>query len=639
MQPDPKDAREAPTLATSSADADTVLSEGSERPPEPVHLALGLDSRADDRYQLVRELGRGGMGEVHLCLDRRIGREVARKRCTAPVQAQGTAGGGVGITDRFLREICVQGQLEHPTIVPLHDLSVGKDGEVYFTMKHVRGRTLKSILASLRSGDAAEKARSPLRKLLGAFASVCLGVAFAHSRGVIHRDLKPENLMLGEFGEVYVLDWGVAKVVGVPESRRASLSPGGDAAPFATPNAGETTPGSIIGTPGYMSPEQCVARPEVDERADVYALGAILFEIVAGVPLHEGDGVRRIQSTLAGADARISVRAPSLEPVPELEAACVKATARRPQDRFAGARELHDVVERFLNHDRDLELRRELASKHAAAAAAAVDLALSPTSSQDQGRRTGMAEAGRALALDPGNEDAMRVMLRLLTTPPRGTPPEVDAELDTRLREFRREQGGFTALGILGLMLVFPLYAWMGVRSWLWFWMFAAVAAAFGGFQLLVSRGKVTGDGGQLVSMTLGALAMCGFTATCGPVLLVPGFAALLTLGHALHVDRHRLVIFALGCIPILVPVVLQALGLLPPSYAFDERGMTILPVVIELRQSTTMPVLFISALLLVGVAAMGGAQARNSIREAERRLSVHAWQLRQLVPAARAKD
>ncbi len=637
MKPDSKDASLAPTVA---AGPETPGTDETLRQAPPVHLSIGLGGDAADRYQLVRELGRGGMGEVSLCLDRRIGREVAVKRATS---ARG-ATEARGVTDRFLREICVQGQLEHPTVVPLHDLSVDDDGSVYFTMKHVRGQTLKSILGALRAGDPSA-ARFPLRKLLGAFANVCLGVAFAHSRGVIHRDLKPDNLMLGEFGEVYVLDWGVAKVVSVadaagdteadPSSPRPALAashlrPSDD----GSAGNGDTAAGSMIGTPGYMSPEQCAARSgEVDERADVYALGAILFEIVAGEPLHGGDGLERLQSTLRGADARIGRRAPDREPFPELEAACVKATAGRRADRFASARELHDVVERHLSHDRNLELRKELAAKHAAAAAIAADEALS--AGEGAGRSGGLAEAGRALALDPGNQDAMRVMLRLLTNPPRVTPAEVDRELDERLQQFRRAQGRFTALGILALMLVFPLYVWMGVTNWWWFGAFAAAAVAFGLFQLVISRAKLTGDSGQLISMTLGTLAMCGFAATSGPLLLVPGFAALLTLGHALHVDRHRLLIFVLGCVPVVVPSALQALGLAPVSYAFDDRGMTILPRVVLMRPESTLPVLFVSALLLIAVAAMGGAQARNSIREAERSLSVHAWQLRQLVPPA----
>jgi serine/threonine protein kinase len=652
MNPDPKDGSLSETGAVSPGTDDTVRQAMSDRALEPVHLSLSLNAASADRYQVLRELGRGGMGEVHLCLDRRIGREVALKRCT--LEERGTAGAGAGVTDRFLREICVQGQLEHPTVVPLHDLSVGSDGEIYFTMKHVRGRTLRSILAALLKNDAGTSDRFPLRKLLGSFANVCLGVAFAHSRGVIHRDLKPDNVMLGEFGEVYILDWGVAKVVGVPDAGRAwgdADQGGADRGPDAPrpavaadhlqasasgmPKDGETAPGSIIGTPGYMPPEQCVTRMgEVDERADVYSLGAILFEILAGKPLHDGDAVTRLQSTLTGADARISVRAPDREPFPELEAACVKATASRPENRCS-ARELNDVVERYLSHDRDLELRRGLAAKHAAAAAVAAEKALSSPSMGDEERRGGLADAGRALALDPDNRDAMRIILRLLTTPPRSTPAEVEKELDTRLKEFRRAQGRFTALGILALMLVFPLYLWMGVVDWTWFLLFAAASAAFGLFQLVIARAKLTGDAGQLISMSLGTLAMCGFAATSGPLLLVPGFAALLTLGHALHVDRHRLVIFALGCVPIVVPSALQALGVLPVSYSFDDHGMTILPRVILMRPESTLPVLFVSALLLVAVAAMGGAQARNSIREAERSLSVHAWQLRQLVPPA----
>ena len=229
-----------------------------------------LDERGA-RYEILEELGRGGMGEVHSAFDRRIGRLVAVKRCRR-------SGDAAVDVERFLREACVQGQLEHPTVVPLYDIEVAGDGEISFTMKRVRGRTLKAILSALQAGDREADERYPTHKLLADFATVCLGVAFAHSRGVLHRDLKPENVMLGEFGEVYVLDWGVAKIGNAKEGAAgdALLVPGTTQA---------TVSGSLIGTPGYMAPEQCRGQIElVGPRSDVYALGAILFEISRSSP-------------------------------------------------------------------------------------------------------------------------------------------------------------------------------------------------------------------------------------------------------------------------------------------------------------------------------------------------------------------
>ncbi|HEY5938859.1 MAG TPA: serine/threonine-protein kinase, partial [Kofleriaceae bacterium] len=216
---------------------------------------------ANERYLLGKLLGKGGMGEVVQATDQQIKREVAIKRMRQ-VSEHATA--------RFVREARIQGRLDHPAIVPVHELSVDAEGRPYFVMKRLTGTTLQHIL---EQGEASHHTR---RSLLRAFIDVCLAVEFAHSRGIVHRDLKPANIMLGDYGEVYVLDWGVARVLGEDEETE----------PSGETNPGKTEAGAILGTVGYIPPEQLRAET-VDARADVYALGCILFEILAGSTLHK----------------------------------------------------------------------------------------------------------------------------------------------------------------------------------------------------------------------------------------------------------------------------------------------------------------------------------------------------------------
>ncbi|HTL34902.1 MAG TPA: serine/threonine-protein kinase, partial [Kofleriaceae bacterium] len=162
------------------------------------------------RYRQQGLLGKGGMGEVRLIEDGVIGREVAVKTI-AP-----TMSGDSGIRARFLREVRIQGQLEHPSIVPVYDLGIDEAGNDYFTMRRIAGRTLAKVLTSLARGEAEAVVAFPRNALLTVFRQICLAVAYAHSKGVVHRDLKPANVMIGDFGEVYVLDWGLARVLDEP---------------------------------------------------------------------------------------------------------------------------------------------------------------------------------------------------------------------------------------------------------------------------------------------------------------------------------------------------------------------------------------------------------------------------------------
>jgi len=247
-------------------------------------------------YEILETIGRGGMGTVYLARDRRLDREVALKVVQLP-------GGAAEDVDRLLREARVLARLEHPGIVPVHDAGLLPDGRAFYAMKRVRGSRLD------------EHARAvPLAERLRAFERICEAVAFAHAHGVIHRDLKPENVMVGPFGEVLVMDWGVAKVSSHPPSTGEEEK----AAWMGDSNL--TAHGTILGTPGYMAPEQ--ERGEVDridERTDVWALGALLGFL------------------LAGAEA----------PRP-LEAIRRRAMATDPRDRYPRVEELAADLSRYL---------------------------------------------------------------------------------------------------------------------------------------------------------------------------------------------------------------------------------------------------------------------------------------------------
>jgi serine/threonine-protein kinase len=252
--------------------------------PTPPPLPAPRSRRAADperigRFRIDGELGRGGMGVVYQGHDPDLGRDVAVKVLHAGLCDDPSLG------RRFLDEARLSGQLEHPGVVPVHEVGRLPDGRLFFAMKRVRGRTLAGLLRE-RPDPAHD-----LPRFLLIFEQVCQAVGYAHSRGVLHRDLKPSNVMVGAFGEVQVMDWGLAKVLasrGRQPPEEAPSSPGATPAP-RTGGAGATVAGMVLGTPAYMAPEQ--ARGEVDAldaRSDVFSLGAVLCEILTGWPPYRG---------------------------------------------------------------------------------------------------------------------------------------------------------------------------------------------------------------------------------------------------------------------------------------------------------------------------------------------------------------
>ena len=247
-----------------------------------------------DNYELGDEIARGGIGSVLEAEDTKLRRTVAVKIMMQDADANEM------MRRRFVREAEVLATLAHPNIVPIYDIVWEDDLPLLYAMKMVQGKTLQSILGSLRKEEPDVLDEFPLSRLLAIFRKVCDAIDFAHSKGILHRDLKPENIMVGEFGEVLVMDWGIAKKLRNNETElqrpwRDSGDPQGDAIPNQQSEIGATLQGAVMGTPQYMSPEQAQGWvDELDEQTDIYSLGAILYAILTLRPPVEGDTAREI---------------------------------------------------------------------------------------------------------------------------------------------------------------------------------------------------------------------------------------------------------------------------------------------------------------------------------------------------------
>jgi len=229
-----------------------------------------LVAQGQRRFSLVRQLGVGGLGEVIGAEDNDIGRKVALKKLRPDMKSDATLA-------RFVEEIRTVGKLEHPNIIPIHDVGMDEAGDYYFVMKYVDGETLEAVIEKLVAGDAEYHRRYTSERRVQLFMGVLEAVAFAHSQGVIHRDIKPANIMVGPFGEVVLMDWGIAKTM--RDGADDSLLPKMEGEGVGRKRLFETQIGTVIGTPAYMAPEQARG-DKVDERTDVYALSVLFYELL-----------------------------------------------------------------------------------------------------------------------------------------------------------------------------------------------------------------------------------------------------------------------------------------------------------------------------------------------------------------------
>jgi serine/threonine protein kinase len=599
-------------------------------------------SDGNARYTVKSILGRGGMGEVRLCRDDRIGREIAVK-VMLPPSLTAPSGTRDEMRARFIREARVQGQLEHPAIVPVHEVEVLDDGTAYFTMKRVRGQTLSSVIAALAKGDEDATRRFTRRALLQAFATVCLAVDFAHARGVVHRDLKPQNIMLGDFGEVYVLDWGVAKLLNASDDDDDLSSPGAQrptAADAAVRITGDvdgvlaSRAGSILGTPGYMAPEQIdPARAQVAPATDVYALGAILFEILAWRPVLETktNELELVVQTLKGVDARASLRAPERAIPAHLDAVCAKALALDPADRFASARALWSELERFLDGEQDIERRRAQSTAHAQAAEKLV--ADAADDDADPKRTAAYGELSRALALDPDNATARQTLLRLLTAPSGAAPP---AEVSARLRAFDDETerlgSMLNAPVILPWLALLPVSMWAGIRDWTPVVIVLALLAVVSGVCLYLGTRKHPSRALQTLGTLLTFAAYIGLSWLFGPFVLAPALFSMYAVTMQTHPSRlMQRTTVALSVVAVAFSMVLEYVT--GASYLFEDGSMVMVPRTIAIERTPTFLLVGLGTIIAILFTTTFIARVRARLADAERALALQAWRLERLVP------
>ena len=315
--------------------------------PDPQTAAVGrflsAQLRAESKYEVKGMIGMGGMGAVLEAEERTTRRRVAMKVLLRSGSAENVA--------RFVAEAQITAQLEHPNIIPIYELSVNAQDKPFYTMKLVRGDSLARVLGDLRDGRPEAVAQFSLPELLRVFDKICDAAAFAHAKRIVHRDLKPDNILLGRFGEVLVMDWGLAKPLAksAEEAVKPSTSIAVDSVRHTDSGLAMTTSGAAVGSPRFMAPEQAAGLAGIDHRADIYALGAILYQMVTLEPSVRGKDpleilenvvqgrITPVLEALAGRALPHLASAPSLE---RLAAVTMKALSTEPAHRQSSVKAL-----------------------------------------------------------------------------------------------------------------------------------------------------------------------------------------------------------------------------------------------------------------------------------------------------------
>jgi serine/threonine-protein kinase len=559
------------------------------------------------RYEVKKLLGEGGMGEVQECRDILIERSVALKTIRRDRSRR-------QLEPRLIREGRVQAQLEHPSIVPVYDLGQDATGVPYFTMRKLTGTPLDAVIARASTSELFSRHR-----LLTAFSQICLALEFAHARGVLHRDLKPANIMLGEFGEVYVLDWGIAKL--------AALDDAAGVTPAVTRTESDrqiTVAGTTLGTPGYMAPEQIAASSAVDARADVFALGAVLFEILTLEPLLDDAAIEaRLRGQKATWDARPTARAPKLGIPPEFDRICVRATSADPAERYPSARALHDEVEAYLDGVRDVGLRKKVAAVHLARAEA------NRTKDRDEALR----EVNRALAIAGEDRRALELLVDLLDTPSAGEAARAEVEAEGLARH--RGSQPFVLLFMIPWFTFYPIILWKRGVDNLPLAMLPVVMWTAATIAWFVVRRRKTGATATY-PVALFMLAIAASSVVLGPLLMIPSLATATLATHTLIQPRAlRRPTYFWALIAVFLPMLPVWLGSFTP-YSFPDDASFVLHPITRVMHATNLGVyLTVTDLAFVIGVAIFATRFRQQIDRARTERSLVAWQLSKLLPPA----
>lgn len=554
-------------------------------------------TKAAGPYAIGEVIARGGMGEVLLAHDRRIGRDVALKRLPIAAPSEDEM-------RRFMREARIQARLEHPAIVPVYEMGRDQAGRPFFTMKRIAGETLGAVIG-----------RASSHRLLRAFAEVCRATDYAHSRGVVHRDLKPANIVLGEFGEVYVIDWGIARVI-----EEASGS-GVEMADIDTIQA--SAPAShTVGTPGYIAPEQWRA-PNVGTPADVYALGAILFEVLTGEPLHVRANAKH--STLSGETVLSPAQRTDRTIAPELDDLVVAMLASKPTARPT-ARRCAELVEEYLDGDRDTARRRVMAH----------DLVALARDALREGKHgDAMRAAGRALALDPETTDAAQLVSHLMLQAPADASPEVREQLRESDDEAVSTHARAATPGYILIASFLPFIAWNGVRSW------STVLAMFGLALVMtvaawdLARRPRKSLAHWIVYAFGNALLVAIMCRLASPLVVVPAVVSFVTGSVVTYPPflARKWLLITIMLAGWVVPFALELAGVLPATWRLDEHGLAIVGDAMHVHGTPAIVTIALGAIATIMMAGLQSARVGRASREAHHRLVLQSHQLRQLLP------
>ncbi|HEY5948666.1 MAG TPA: serine/threonine-protein kinase [Kofleriaceae bacterium] len=550
-------------------------------------------------YMFGKVIGRGGIGEVLAAHDLRVGRDVAIKRLRTgkPTDAE---------VKRFLREARIQARLDHPAIPPVHELGRDAQGRPYFAMKRLAGVTLSEMLS------VPDQNR---QRMLRAFVEVCQAIDFAHTRGVVHRDLKPGNIMLGDFGDVYVLDWGLARVVGEAITEIATEDI----------ESLDVKSGDLLGTPGYMAPEQIQRVGDTGRPADVYALGSILFEILAGEPLHPR-GPTAVASTVGGeAIPSPAKRRPDRSIPPELDALCVSMVAMETGLRPT-ARRVAERVQAFLDGDRDVARRRTMA----------VDLVWNARAAMNEGRRAeAMRSAGRALALDAESAEAAEIVTTLMLQPPLDPPAEVQEALREADAVSVSKHARTSVLAYVVLASFLPLASWNGIQNWEVMIAITCVAALLGCLALVfVVRPRV--PFGMLLFYALGnAGLMALMTRAISPWTFVPALTCIIIMSMMAYpqFSSRPWLLISLMVVGFCVVIGLEVKGVIAPGWEIRDGMLILHGMALKITGGPTLMLLFVASVATIVMAGVHAAGTYRAGREAQQQLVMQAWHLQQLLP------